>query len=85
MVQASTGASTEVTIQRANPIDNPTDNQTGDQTSQSHREDLQAESVETGDTFQICLWIGLGTATALILIGWWMVKHSETKTKEKDE
>lgn len=79
------GAATEVTIQRANSIDNSTDNQTGDQMNQSHREDLQAESVETGDTFQICLWIGLSTATALTLIGWWMVKHSETKTKEKDE
>lgn len=83
-MQASTGASTEVTIQRANPIDKTTDNQTGDPTGQSHREDLQAESVETGDTFQICLWIGLGTATILILIGWGMVRHSELPTKEKD-
>lgn len=60
------------------------DNQTGDQMRPSDKEDLKAESVETGDTFQICLWIGLGTATILILIGWWMVRHSELPTKEKD-
>ena len=61
------------------------DNQTGDQMRPSDKEDLKAESVETGDTCQICLWIGLGTATILILIGWWMVKHSERQIKEQNK
>lgn len=67
----------------------PTDNQTGDQLDDqmcpSDRENLQAESVETSDTFQICFWIGLSTATILILIGWSMVKHSERKIKEQNK
>lgn len=61
------------------------DNQTGDQMRPSDKEDLKAESVETGDTCQICLWIGLGTATILILIGWGMVRHSERKIKEQNK